>query len=127
MSCKYCFQSDHTIEQCKTILCRVCKEIGHPHWLCTKDKKSIKKVSSKPISSSKTSITPSFSEKVSVSNFMENSNPSTQSDSRRISKSISPIISKDGSKPIVSLNIPETKRDIQFYLKQSGRKWSDIL
>ncbi len=39
-SCKYCFQTDHTIETCKTILCRTCKELGHPHWLCKgKDKK----------------------------------------------------------------------------------------
>lgn len=106
MSCKYCFQSDHTIEQCKTILCRVCKEIGHPHWLCTKDKKVIKKVPSKPMVSPKTQqMTSTFSEKVV--------------------KTVSPVIPKEGPKQTLSL--PETKRDFQFYLKQSTRKWSDIL
>ena len=105
MSCKYCFQNDHTIEQCKTILCRVCKEIGHPHWLCAKDKKStnnrkidtkaeIKKVVSKPM----------LSPKASTSN-------------------VNPI----EKKVIITVQVPETKRDIQFYLKQSTRKWSEIL
>lgn len=107
MSCKYCFQSDHTIEHCKTILCRVCKEIGHPHWLCTKDKKSIKKVTSKPMLSPKTPVTPTFSEKVS--------------------KPASTVLSKEVSKTPISISVPETKRDIHFYLKQSGRRWSDIL
>lgn len=108
MSCKYCFQSDHTIEQCKTILCRVCKEIGHPHWLCTKDKKSIKKVISKPMLSPKNPVTPTFSEKTN-------------------SKPTAPILPKEVSKIPISGGVPETKRDIQFYLKQSGRRWSDIL
>lgn len=103
MSCKYCFQNDHTIEQCKTILCRVCKEIGHPHWLCTKDKKNIKKGASKPMLSPKTPVTPTFSEKVA--------------------KAPSMALSKEIKMPLV----PETKRDIHFYLKQSGRRWSDIL
>ncbi len=99
MSCKYCFQTDHTIEQCKTILCRVCKEIGHPHWLCNKDKKSVKKTSSKPM--------------IHIS----------KSNEKPIESSLSPK-----TNPIpVSSSISETKRDIHFYMKQSQRKWSDIL
>jgi hypothetical protein len=38
MICKYCHLNTHYIEKCPTILCKKCKEIGHPQWLC-KDKK----------------------------------------------------------------------------------------
>jgi hypothetical protein len=95
MSCKYCFQTDHTIEQCKTILCRVCKEIGHPHWLCNKDKKNAKKTTSKPM------IT--------------------------IPKTVEKPIESNVQTPKLNTNGIETKRDIHFYMKQSQRKWSDIL
>ncbi len=120
MSCKYCFQNDHTIEQCKTILCRVCKEIGHPHWLCVKDKKMVKK----PMIPSKTSPTSptspkepnrnlSYSEKVSKPTIISN-----ESLSKKVVE-VKRIVKTD--------SVSETKRDIQFYMKQSNRKWSEIL
>jgi hypothetical protein len=99
MSCKYCFQTDHTIEQCKTILCRVCKEIGHPHWLCNKEKKNVKKTVSKPM--------------ITISKQNEKPIESNHSSPKQIQIPVS-----IGS---------ETKRDIHFYMKQSQRKWSDIL
>ncbi len=105
MSCKYCFQNDHTIEQCKTILCRVCKDIGHPHWLCTKDKKSVKKTPSKPMASPKKEVKPTYS------SILE---PKEQEK----------VIKNEPPKITVAT---ETKRDLSFYLKQSTRKWSDIL
>lgn len=39
MNCKYCHLKTHYIDKCPTIICKNCKEIGHPQWLC-KDKKS---------------------------------------------------------------------------------------
>ena len=39
MNCKYCHLKTHYIDKCPTIICKSCKEIGHPQWLC-KDKKS---------------------------------------------------------------------------------------
>jgi hypothetical protein len=41
MICKYCHQKTHLIDKCPTILCKNCKEVGHPQWLC-KQKKQVK-------------------------------------------------------------------------------------
>ena len=41
MLCKYCHQKTHLIDKCPTILCKNCKEVGHPQWLC-KQKKQVK-------------------------------------------------------------------------------------
>ena len=41
MICKYCHLNTHLIDKCPTIICKSCKEIGHPQWLC-KDKKDNK-------------------------------------------------------------------------------------
>lgn len=43
MNCKYCHLKTHLIDKCPTIICKNCKEIGHPQWLC-KDKKNNKNV-----------------------------------------------------------------------------------
>jgi hypothetical protein len=44
MVCHYCHSKDHSINQCPTIICRYCKQVGHPKWLC----KSKNKVNDKP-------------------------------------------------------------------------------
>jgi len=36
MYCKYCKKTDHQIDKCNEIICRTCKEIGHPYWQCKK-------------------------------------------------------------------------------------------
>jgi hypothetical protein len=41
MTCKYCHLNTHLIDKCPTIICKTCKEIGHPQWLC-KSKKNNK-------------------------------------------------------------------------------------
>jgi len=41
MNCKYCHLKTHYIDKCPTIICKICKEIGHPQWLCN-SKKNIK-------------------------------------------------------------------------------------
>ena len=38
MNCKYCHLTTHNIDKCPTILCKICKMVGHPQWLC-KEKK----------------------------------------------------------------------------------------
>ena len=43
MNCKYCHLSTHYIDKCPTIICKICKEVGHPQWLC-KDKKASKSI-----------------------------------------------------------------------------------
>ena len=37
--CKYCHLDGHLIDNCPTIICKICKDIGHPQWLCTKKPK----------------------------------------------------------------------------------------
>ena len=41
MNCKYCHLKTHLIDKCPTIICKICKQIGHPQWLC-KEKKNNK-------------------------------------------------------------------------------------
>ena len=38
MVCKYCHLTTHVIDKCPTIICKNCKEIGHPQWLCKQKK-----------------------------------------------------------------------------------------
>lgn len=40
MLCKYCHLKTHYIDKCPTIICKTCKDVGHPQWLC-KNKKPI--------------------------------------------------------------------------------------
>ena len=39
MICKYCHENTHYIDVCPIIICKICKDIGHPQWLCIKKKK----------------------------------------------------------------------------------------
>jgi len=41
MICKYCHLKTHFIDKCPTIICKICKDVGHPQWLC-KEKKNNK-------------------------------------------------------------------------------------
>lgn len=34
MTCQYCHSKDHDINNCPVIICRYCKQVGHPKWLC---------------------------------------------------------------------------------------------
>lgn len=44
MLCQYCHSPDHDINNCPVIICRYCKQVGHPKWLCkNKGVKNIKK------------------------------------------------------------------------------------
>jgi hypothetical protein len=45
MYCKYCKKNNHEIEKCPDIICKNCKNYGHPHWKC----KSKNNISSNPI------------------------------------------------------------------------------
>jgi hypothetical protein len=40
MLCKYCHLKTHNIDECPTIICKSCHNIGHPQWLC-KNKKPL--------------------------------------------------------------------------------------
>ena len=42
MICKYCHENTHYIDVCPIIICKFCKDIGHPQWLCIKKKNNNK-------------------------------------------------------------------------------------
>ena len=48
MICKYCHENTHYIDVCPIIICKICKDIGHPQWLCIK-KKNNNKLSNKSL------------------------------------------------------------------------------
>ena len=39
--CKYCKKKNHNIDYCPEIICKLCKQYGHPHWKCKLKKKDI--------------------------------------------------------------------------------------
>jgi hypothetical protein len=47
--CKYCHLTGHLIDKCPTIICKHCKAIGHPNWLC-KNNPNAENVKSNPLS-----------------------------------------------------------------------------
>ena len=57
MTCQYCHSNTHDINDCPVIICRYCKKLGHPKWLCKnkdnkdkdKNQKSQKKIIDKNI------------------------------------------------------------------------------
>jgi len=34
MLCKYCKSKKHVIDDCHYIICKLCKQKGHPNWKC---------------------------------------------------------------------------------------------
>lgn len=36
MVCKYCHEKSHYIDTCPVIICKICRDVGHPKWLCPK-------------------------------------------------------------------------------------------
>jgi hypothetical protein len=123
MSCKYCFQTDHTIETCKSILCKSCKEIGHPYWLCKKneDKKTSSNSRNGGKRVEKNLPLPPKVVKREVSQAVpapQLHRPSVMTQEAKC------FVKGDLQKQQI---INETKRDLHFYMKQSLRRWSDIL
>lgn len=53
MICKYCHENTHYIDVCPIIICKICKDIGHPQWLCIK-KKNNNKLSNKSLNDNNT-------------------------------------------------------------------------
>jgi hypothetical protein len=52
MVCKYCHLNGHLIDKCPTIICKNCKEVGHPQWLCKLKKNKIKELKTNNINNS---------------------------------------------------------------------------
>ena len=44
MVCKYCHSNSHLIDSCPTIICKLCKKVGHALWKCTEKNGPSKKI-----------------------------------------------------------------------------------
>jgi len=65
MNCKYCHLNTHYIDTCPTIICKNCKDIGHPQWLC-KQKKNIKQNNNNKLTENKYSLAEDIKKKSST-------------------------------------------------------------
>ena len=71
MSCKYCHLTTHYIDKCPTIICKNCKKVGHPLWLCSQSKPNKKNNSNntKPNDNKFALLSDEFSKKKSNDNI----------------------------------------------------------
>jgi len=78
MVCKYCHLNGHLIDKCPTIICKNCKDVGHPQWLCKlkKNKKDGNSESNKPKNIKKTNSNISLESKYSFTDEIKKKNDS---------------------------------------------------
>ena len=43
--CRYCKKHTHRIDDCKSIICLICNQKGHPRWLCPNKKEDTNNIS----------------------------------------------------------------------------------
>jgi hypothetical protein len=97
MSCKYCHLNTHYIDKCPTIICKKCKDIGHPQWLCKQKKDK-------------------FQNKKNDKDFSFGED----------TKKYNPIISqKNTEKNIINKNI--VNKNINYYLGIEKKLWGDLI
>jgi len=65
MNCKYCHLNTHTIDKCPTIICKTCKAVGHPQWLC---KETVTNNNQKNIKKNKNEITKNIAYYLKIKN-----------------------------------------------------------
>ena len=103
MNCKYCHLKTHFIDKCPTIICKNCKDIGHPQWLC-KDKKYLNN-----------------SNNSNNNNNNNNNNNKTKTKSINLDKKYE-FIDEIKKKPIENQII----KNISYYIKLENESWSNI-
>ncbi len=117
MVCKYCHLSDHSIDNCPTIVCKCCKKIGHALWQCVEKNAPQKKSNT---SSSK-----------NVSNTKRNEKPASGNErlsSDKQEKLFSEKNQKMNSKVVSELTEPVfEEKNIAFYLKNEKNCWSEFV
>ena len=101
MNCKYCHINTHYIDTCNNIICKNCKDIGHPQWLC-KQKKNTKQNNT-------------------INNT--NSNTNTNNNNKLIENKYS--LSEDIKKK--SSNEQVINKNINYYLKISKQEWGNLI
>ncbi len=118
MVCKYCHLSDHSIDNCPTIVCKCCKKIGHALWQCTEknapQKKSNNSSASKNVSSTKRNEKPVSGNERLASDKQEKivSDRNPKSNSKEVSETTEPVFEE---------------KNIAFYLKHEKDCWSEFV
>jgi hypothetical protein len=122
-NCKYCHLPGHVIDKCPTIICKHCKAIGHPNWLC-KNNPNAENV--------KSPLSPNLRNKKSIYAF-DSTNSLSKSQSKNFDlKSESEDIFKEKNEFVTSINnlehsnsfktslLKENKNDIKNDIKNEN-------
>jgi hypothetical protein len=151
--CKYCHLSGHVIDKCPTIICKHCKAIGHPNWLCKinpnaenvksplspnlRNKKSIYAFdSTNSLSKSSNNLLKenTLNELFVTSSTSINNNDITSSTSKHndINKSINIKNEYVGFKDDFRQKVVENKSEapiinLRYYQKMINSKWGDLI
>jgi hypothetical protein len=67
--CKYCHLEGHVIDSCPTIICKICKEIGHAQWLCTKKTKNKTVAYTPPINNTQNNVSNNYNYNSNNNNY----------------------------------------------------------
>ncbi len=110
MICKYCHENTHYIDVCPIIICKICKDIGHPQWLCIKKKNN--KMSNNISSLTSMPALTSISSSNSIS-------PTSMSNKSLIDNTKKVLIIKD------SLNNLSDK-NLNYYIKNIDETWDNF-
>lgn len=117
MICKYCHENTHYIDVCPIIICKICKDIGHPQWLCIKKKnnKMSNNISSLTSMSTLTSMSSSNSiSPTSMSNKSLNDNKSLIDNTKKVL-----IIKDDGLNNL-------SDKNLNYYIKNIDETWDNF-
>ncbi len=134
-SCKYCHLNDHLIDKCPTIICKHCKAIGHPNWLCKSNPNA---------ENAKSPVSPNLRNKKSIyafdsTNSLSKNNKLSKNDLNKEEDNVV-LKSKDEvkknyigfkddfkQKVIETIKIETPIINLQYYQKMLNSKWGDLI
>jgi hypothetical protein len=132
--CKYCHLSGHLIDKCPTIICKHCRSVGHPNWLCPGNPNAEKPIES-PVSpglrNKKNNIYGFESTNSLKGSGSSNRLNEQQSSSRKSSygdfksefKMKNQVIEEEKPKEEIKKEVINTK----YYNKILNAKWGDLI
>ena len=138
MSCKYCHLSTHSIDKCPTIICKNCKDVGHPQWLCKNKNKNNVSHNTTINMSKKYTFPDEIKKKGPYANALGASISTTNSPPSNVSNGTSngtPTGTPTGGGgggggggSITSAKVIEQplQKTLNYYSKLDGKQWGDI-
>lgn len=127
MVCKYCHDKTHYIDTCPVIICKICRDVGHPKWLCPKQSSatpnnsysaSLKKT---PLVSASGNLASSGNQNLyrfnsNNTNNSSNSNQPAKSTSNNSLSSLNSPNNQTSSKP-------SQIKNLNYYIKMIDEPW----